>query len=103
RGQLEGRHRPKKRVRYLDEQARTVAGVHFRALRAAVVEVAQCPERRVDDVPALRPRHIDNEADAARVVLKAWIVEAAGRRERAKRQRPRRTGRAALGSPRGMG
>ena len=50
-----------------------------------MVEVAERAERRIDDVAALRARYVDDEADAAGIVLEARVVETAGRGQRAER------------------
>ena len=52
-----------------------VAGVGLGAGRAAVVQAADRGERLVDDRVALAALHVDDEADAARVVLEARVVE----------------------------
>ena len=54
-----------------------------------MVEVAERAERGIDDVAALRARYVDDEADAAGIVLEARVVEAAGSWERAERNRAR--------------
>ena len=52
-----------------------VAGVGLGAGRAAVVEAAHRGERLVEDRVALAALHVDDEADAAAVVLEARVVE----------------------------
>ena len=60
----------------MHEDARAVAGVRFATARAAVVEVDQNLERLGDDVVRLPALDVDDEADAARVVLELRIVKA---------------------------
>ena len=59
----------------LDEDARAVAGVGLGAGRAAVVQAADRGERLVDDRVAGATLHVDDEADTARVVLEARVVQ----------------------------
>ena len=75
--QRERRHAAKERVGHLDEDAGAVAGVDLGARCAAVVEVAERAEGRVDDVVALGAGDVNDEADAAGVVLEARVVETA--------------------------
>ena len=51
-----------------------------------MVEAAQRAKSRIDDVAALGARYVNDEPDAARVVLEAGVVEAAGGRQGAERQ-----------------
>jgi hypothetical protein len=51
-----------------------------------VVEVAERAEGRLDDVVAAGARYVDDEADAAGIVLEPRVVEAAGRWQRAERK-----------------
>ena len=74
------------RVGHLDEDAGAVAGVDLGAGRAAMVEAAERAEGGVDDVAALRAGDVDDEADAAGIVLEARVVEAVRLRQRAERQ-----------------
>ena len=66
---------PEERVGHLDEDARAVAGVGLGAGRAAVVQAAHRGERLVEDRVALAALHVDDEADAAAVVLESGVVE----------------------------
>src|SRR5262249_32464721 len=59
----------------LDEDAGAVAGVGLGTGRTAVVEPAQGPERRRDDVPAPPALDVDHERHATRVVLEPRVVE----------------------------
>ena len=88
-GSENARDRAQERVRHLDEDAGAVAGVDLGAGRAAMVEAAERAERGIDDVAALRPRYVDDEADAAGIMLEARVVEAARGWEGAERQRAR--------------
>ena len=63
-------------VRHLHQDAGAVAGVLLAAAGAAVLEVQQDLEPVLDDARGLSPLEIDDEADAAGVVLVAWVVEA---------------------------
>ena len=73
--QVEGHDGPEERVGGLDRDARAVAGVGLGAGRAAVVQAAHRGERLVEDRVALAALHVDDEADAAAVVLEARVVE----------------------------
>jgi hypothetical protein len=88
RGQRERRHGAEERVRDLYEDPGAVAGVHLSAGRPPVVEAAQGPEGGLDDRAALATLHVDDERDAARVVLEAGVVETLGLGNRAERQSP---------------
>ena len=81
RREVEGHDRAEERVGRLDRDARAVAGVGFGAGRAPVVEAAHGGERLVEDRVALAAQHVDDEADAAAVVLEARVVETLRRRE----------------------
>ncbi len=74
-GELEVDGGPEVRVGHLHEDPGAVAGVGLRTCRAAVVQAAHGGERLLDDGMALAPLHVDDEADAARVVLESWVVE----------------------------
>ena len=69
------------RVGHLHEHARAVTGIGFGAGGAAVIEVAQALERHVEECPALAALHVDDETNAAAVVLEARVVEAARDRQ----------------------
>ncbi len=75
RREVEVDDRPVERVGHLHEDSRAVAGVGLGAGRAPVVQVAHRCERLVDDGVTLAALHVDDEADAARVVLEAGVVE----------------------------
>jgi hypothetical protein len=59
----------------LDEDARTVSGVHLGTSRATVIHVAKRAETMPDDLVAALTLHVDNEIDAASVVLESGVVE----------------------------
>ena len=63
-------------VRHLDQAAGAVAHQRVGADRAAVVEVDQDFQALADQVVRLSALDIDDEADAAGVMLVAWVVEA---------------------------
>ena len=67
--------RPVVAVRHLHEDPRAVAGVGLGAGRAAMVQAAHRGQRLLDDVVALAALHVDDEPDAARVVLEARVVQ----------------------------
>src|SRR5207237_10650199 len=62
----------------LHEDACAVAGVRLAAARTAMLQVEQNLERLDDDVMRLAALEIDDEADAARIMFVAWIVESLG-------------------------
>src|SRR5207248_1371504 len=62
-------------VRRLHDDARAVAGVDLAAARAAVIEVEQNLDRLPDDVVGLPALRVDDEADAAGLVLELRIVQ----------------------------
>src|SRR5262249_23043942 len=62
-------------VRHLDEDAGAVAGVGLAAAGAAVLQVFQHPDRLPNDVVRRAALQIDDEADAAGVVLVAGVVQ----------------------------
>src|SRR4029078_4741322 len=70
-------------VGHLNEHARAVAGVRLAAAGAAVQEVEQDLQPLLDDAAVLPALDVDDDADPARIVLLAGIVEAgrAGRRD----------------------
>jgi hypothetical protein len=74
---------PQKAIRHLHEHAGAVAGIRFAAAGAAVQEVEEDLEPLLDDGVRLPPFDVDDEADAAGVVLVARIVEAWRRVEHA--------------------
>ena len=67
--------RPVERVGHLHQDAGAVARVGLGAGRAAVVQAAHRGERLVDDGVTLPALHVDDEPDAARVVLESGVVE----------------------------
>ena len=73
---LRGTDLLQERVRYLHQDARAVAGVHFAAARAAMIEVHQDRERLLHDLVGFFPLHVDDETHAARVMLELRIVKA---------------------------
>ncbi len=64
-----------KSVRHLHQDAGAVTGVFLAAAGAAVIEVLQYRERLLDDLVRFFTLDIDDEADAAGIMLKARIVE----------------------------
>ena len=66
-------------MRDLDQDPGAVAGVGFAAAGAPVVEVDQGRQAVAHDLVRLPPFQVDEEADAAGVVLVAGVVEALGR------------------------
>ncbi len=67
---------PEEAVRHLQQDAGAVAGVRLAAARAAVLEVDEHLQGMLDDGVRGHPLQMRDEADATRVVLEAWIVEA---------------------------
>jgi hypothetical protein len=63
-------------VRDLDQDAGAVAEQRVRAGRPAMVQVQQDLQTLLDDVVALRPLDVGDEADAAGVVLVGRVVQA---------------------------
>src|SRR5690606_992823 len=74
-GQGEGGHGTEERVGDLEEDAGTVAGVLLRADGAAVGQVGQRGEARVDDVAARSTAQGGDERHPAGVVLVGRVVE----------------------------
>ena len=68
--------RTKVAVRHLQKNPGTVSGIRFTAAGAAVVQIDKNLQRLTDDFVGLFPFNVDNEADAAGIVLKLRIVEA---------------------------
>ena len=62
-------------MRHLHEDAGAVAGVLLAAAGAAVLQVDEDLQRLADDVVRLAVLEIDDEADAAGIVLVARIVQ----------------------------
>ena len=62
-------------MRHLEQNARAVARVRLTSARAAMIEVHQNRQRLLDDFVRALALHLADKADAARVVLKLWIVE----------------------------
>ena len=62
-------------VRHLDEHAGAVAGVGLAAAGAAMIEVAQHLDGLLQDAVRLAALDVDDEADAAGLVLEPRIVE----------------------------
>ena len=69
------RHLLKECVRHLDEHARAVAGIGLATTRAAMVEVAQHLDGLLHDAVGFPALHVDDEADAAGLVLEPRIVK----------------------------
>jgi hypothetical protein len=77
--QVDAERRARRRqeaMRHLHQDAGAVAGVLFTPAGAPVLEVQQDFERVLDDARRLAPLQIDDETDAAGVVLVPGIVEA---------------------------
>jgi len=68
--------RAKVAVRHLQKNPGTVSGIRFTAAGAAVVQIDKNLQRLADDLVGFFPFNVDNEADAAGIVLKLRIVEA---------------------------
>jgi hypothetical protein len=62
-------------VGHLDQDARTVPGVDLAPAGPAVQEVLQHLQGLADDGVGLSPLHVDDEPDAARVVLESGVIE----------------------------
>src|SRR5262249_50249133 len=62
-------------VRRLDEEAGAVAGVLLAAAGAAVLQVEQPVDRHLDDLVRAAVVQVDDEADAAGVVLVPWVIQ----------------------------
>ncbi len=65
-------------VRHLDQDAGAVSGIDLTPAGSAVEEVLEHLEGLADNGVGLPALHVDDEADAARVVLVSGIVEALG-------------------------
>ena len=76
RRQRRRRDLAQERVRHLDQDAGAVAGVDLAAAGAAMREVLQHLQRLADDGVRLAALDVDDEADAAGVVLVPGVVEA---------------------------
>ena len=63
-------------MRHLDQHAGAVAGVGLAAAGAAMIEVAQHLQPCCEDRVGLAALDVDDEADAAGVVLERRVVEA---------------------------
>ncbi len=78
RGQRDARlaaHLLVERVGHLQQHAGAVAGVDLAAAGAAVVEVLQDLDGLLEDPVGLVPLDVDDEADAAGVVLELRVVQ----------------------------
>src|SRR5690606_7219862 len=75
-GKLRGDDVAHERVGDLREDARAVARVGLCAHRAAVVEVQEGRETRVDDVASGCAAQSRDERDSTGVVLESWVVQA---------------------------
>src|SRR4029450_3735543 len=71
---------PEKPVGRLDQNAGTISCIRFAAARATVQQVDEDLQTFLDD--GMRPASldVDDEADAAGVVLVAWVVQTRGGR-----------------------
>ena len=63
-------------MRHLDENARAVAGIGLAAAGAAVVQVQQHLQGLLDDRVGLPALDVDDEPDAAGLVLELRVVKA---------------------------
>ena len=77
-GSSKSRTRAEELVGDLAQHAGAVARVDLRAARAAVLEVVEHVQRARDGVVRLLAGQVGDGADAAGVVLVAWVVEASG-------------------------
>ena len=68
-------------VGHLDQAAGAVAHQRVGADRAAMVEVDQDLQAATDDLVRLAALDVGHEADAARIVLVAWIIQSLARRK----------------------
>ena len=73
--QLLARDALEEAVRQRGEDAGAVAGVHFRAARAAMIDVAEHGRGVDQDLVAALALDVRDEADAAGVVLEGGVVE----------------------------
>ena len=62
-------------MRHLHQNTRAIARVHFRAARAAVVEIDEHLQTLRHDVVRLPPLHVSDKSDAACVMFKLRVVE----------------------------
>ena len=79
-GQLEVGCLAHELVGNLHQDPRAVAGVELSAARATVLQVVEHPERLRHGLVRAPVREIGDGADAARIVLELWVVEARGPR-----------------------
>jgi hypothetical protein len=75
-GQAEVHDFAVERVRNLEQDAGTVAGLRFGAPGASVFEVAQCDQRLAHDAVISPSGEVGDEGNAAGVVLKLFVVQA---------------------------
>ena len=73
-------HLAQEAVRHLDEDAGAVAGRRLAAAGAAVQQVDQDAQPLLDDGVRAAALDVDDEADAAGVVLVDWVVQTDGGR-----------------------
>jgi hypothetical protein len=71
---------PKEPIGRLNQNASAVAGVGLTAARAAMLQVDEHLEPALDDSMRTLSFDVDNEADAARVMLEARVIQALGLR-----------------------
>ncbi len=74
-GQRERHDGAQERVGHLEQDAGAVTGVGLAAAGAAVLEIDEHLQGFLDDVVRPRALHVDDEADAARVVFRSRIVQ----------------------------
>ena len=79
-GQFEVGDLAQELVGRLHQDAGAIAGVELGAARPAVLEVVEHPEGLAYGLVRATVRQVGDGADAARVVLKVWVVEARGPR-----------------------
>ena len=71
------RHLAQKTVGHLNQDARAVAGVHIAPARATVLQVLEDPQPLRHDVVRGAPLDMDDEPDAARVMLVPRVATSA--------------------------
>jgi hypothetical protein len=62
-------------MRDLQQHTGAIAGIFFATASPAMIQVLQHRQRLLDDLMGLLPFDIDNESDAAGIVLKSGIIK----------------------------